>query len=526
MALGELSPLPAEQKRGLSAANAATLAHVRDDFTRAPVSAIASDLMGAALVLDQRETVLDVAEMVISEKLPAGAATRRVAERVLESGDGADALPSAEILDPNGDAQRGELRRLLAESPRNALRWTDLARLQTAIGKDREADRAMKVARALAPEDRHVLRSSARLAIHSHRPGDARALLQAAARTRRDPWLMACEISAAEIMEERSPLIRNARELLADARFSDYELSELASVLATIELEAGDLRASRQLFRKALQTPSDNSIAQVTWAAPQLGMEYDEQALAVPASWEARAIEAHRSGDWDRASDEATRWLDDQPFASRPGELGSYEASKGGDFQRGLELAERAIPANPKEFLLRNNAAFCLLSMNEPARAKVHLDAIEKDKLDDGQLVTWTATRGLYQYRTNAPERGRALYLRAIRASRDSTARALATIMMAREELRVGFEGAAQTREQAIKLAERDQPELGAWVEQIAPEERGVTLRAPASKPRLTPPKKGGTRPGARAPKPRTRPDLREAAPRPRLPSGRRRSSR
>lgn len=528
MELGELSPLPVRAKTKPSDTDSVTLQHVRDDFAHAPISPIASDLMGVALVLDQRESVRDVAEMVIAGKLAAAPATRRLAERVLESDAARPAGASTvEILDPDSDARRGQVRRLLAESPRNPLRWTDLARLQTAIGKDRAADRAMKVARTLAPEDRHVLRSSARLAIHVHRAGQARALLLAAPRTRQDPWLMACEIAAADIIKERSPLIRNARELLADGRFSDFELSELASVLATIELEEGDLRASRQLFRRALRAPSENSVAQVTWAAPQLGIDYDEQALAVPGSWEARAIEAHRSGDWQRASNEATRWLEDQPFASRPGELGSYEASKGGDFQWGLKFAEQAIHANPKEFLLRNNAAFCLLSMDQPVRAKAHLDAIDREKLDERELVTWTATRGLYQYRAGSAERGRELYMRAIRASRDNRSRALAMIMMAREEWRAGLTDAARFREQAVKLAEQDQTELGAWVQQIEPStERRVTLSGARGKLRLTQPKPDGRKPAARAPIARSRPDSGEVAPRPRLPAGRRRNPR
>jgi tetratricopeptide (TPR) repeat protein len=516
MALGELLPLPAHRKDRLAAASSfKTLEHLRDDFVRAKIAPVASDLMGAALVLGQKDTVRDVAEMVMGGRLAATDASRRLAERVLESEQELPGeLSTTRILDLDSDARRGDLRRLLAESPRNALRWTDLARLQTAIGKDHEASRSMRVARGLAPEDRHVLRSSARLAIHQHRPDSARAILLASPRTSQDPWLMACEISAADLTGQRSPLVRAARQLLADERFSDHELSELASVIATIELQAGDLRASRQLFRHALRAPSDNSIAQITWAAPTVGMDYDEQALAVPASWEARAIAAHRGGDWQRATDEATHWLDDQPFASRPGELGSYEASKGGDFKKGLELAERALHANPKEFLLHNNAAFCLLSMDDSHRAKKHLDAIDKQKLEANQIATFTATQGLYYYRTGAPELGRELYLRAIRASRDNNSRALATIMLAREELRAGMESATQARERAMKLAKDNEPELAAWVAQLGPPTDLLsTIRV-------------GSLQDADAPTPHSLQGRPATSPRPRLPPASRRSSR
>jgi tetratricopeptide (TPR) repeat protein len=372
----------------------------------------------------------------------------------------------------------------------------------------------MWMAQRLAPENRHVLRSAARLAIHSHRPDVARAILLRAHRTRHDPWLLACEISAAEIAEERSALLRTARQMLADKRFSDHDLSELASALATIELGAGDLRTSRQLFRQALRAPSDNSVAQVAWATPKLGLRCDEQALAATASWEARAIAAHLSGDWRRATQEAQVWHADQPFASRPAELGSYEASKGGDFKMGQELAEQAIRANPKEFLLRNNAAFCLLSMNSVKRAKTHLDAIEGDGLTTHERATLTATWGLYHYRSGAHEQGREHYLRAIRESRDSTSRALASIMLAREELLAGMPGATEAVASAMKLGAQHQPKLEAWLEQLMPPRaQQVTL-----------PTQPGSQPSPETPIRHSSLAAQAAVPRPGLPVGERRS--
>ena len=468
MDMGELLPLPGRDAERTWVRRVEGLNRLHEDFRVNEIGPIASDLIGAALVLGHGDSVRDIAERVLGGQIPATAASRSVAQRILEGNDVAPAqLPAQKIVDMDGDKRRGELRRLLRESPYNALRWTDLARLQTVLGKDRRAKRAMLAAQGLAPENRHVLRSAARLAIHHHRPDEARALLLRAQRTRHDPWLLACEISAADMAGVRSGLLRVARQLLADERFSPHELSELASAVATVELGAGDLRASRQLFRQALVAPSDNSVAQATWASPTLGLSYDEQALAAPASWEARAIAAHRAGDWRRATEEARRWFADQPFASRPAELGSYEASKGGDFEMGRELAERAIHANPKEFLLRNNAAFCLLSMNKTTQARTHLAAINEGKLTANERATLTATWGLYHYRTGKYERGREHYLQAIRESRDATSRALVSIVLAREELRASAPGAADTVAIAEKLGEQEQPELGVWLKQL-----------------------------------------------------------
>jgi tetratricopeptide (TPR) repeat protein len=515
MAMGELHPLPAEHCERPWAHRTEGLAHLREDFRSHEIGPIASDLLGAALVLDEPDSAKEVADRVNKGQIPTTGTSRRVAARLLEIGDRAPAeLTADEIVDFDPDKQRGELRRLLRKNPHNALRWTDLARLQTVLGKDRHAERAMLVAQGLAPEDRHVLRSAARLAIHLHRPDEARAILLRAQRTPQDPWLLACEISAAELAEERSTLVGAARRLLADQRFSDHELSELASAVATIELGAGDLPASRQLFRQALKSPSDNSAAQFTWATPTLGLDYDERALSVPASWEARAIAAHRSGDWRGATEEAERWLHDQPFASRPAELGSYEASKGGDFTTGLRLAEQALRANPREFLLHNNAAFCLLSMDRIQQAKVHLDAIAEKELKADERVTLTATWGLYHYRTGEPQRGHEHYLRAIHDSRDSVSRGLASIVLAREELRAGTPGATDTLARAAKLVKQNRSELGAWLEQVN--------RPPAQPVRL--PTALDSEPSPESPTPRSSRAGKAAAPRRHLQGGKRRS--
>jgi tetratricopeptide (TPR) repeat protein len=513
MAMGELYPLPGERGERVWVNRVDGLQRLQEDFRSSEIGPIASDLLGAALVLGQRESAREVAERVLDGQIPATAAARKVAERLLATNDRTPAeLTAGEIVDLDRNVRRGELRRLLRKNPYNALRWTDLARLQTVLGKDRHAERAMLTAQGLAPEDRHVLRSAARLAIHFHKPDEARAILLRAQRTRHDPWLLACEISAADMAGERSTLLRAARQLLSDERFSDHELSELASAVATIELGAGDLRASRQLFRQALRAPSDNSAAQFTWATPTLGLGYDERALAASASWEARAIAAHRDGDWRRATEESQRWLDDQPFASRPAELGSYEASKGGDFATGLKLAEQALRANPNEFLLRNNAAFCLLSMNKVKQARTHLDAIAADKLAADERATLTSTWGLYHYRTGAHQRGREHYLRAIRESRDSTSKALANIILAREELLAEMPNATESLAKAVKLGEQNQSGLGAWLEQLTP--------PPAQ--RVTLPIGRGNRPSPASPTPNNSQAAAADTPTPRSPAAER----
>jgi len=128
--------------------------------------------------------------------------------------------------------------------------------------------------------------------------------------------------------------------------------------------------------------------------------------------------------------------------------------------------------------------------------------------------VTFTATLGLYHYRARDPERGRQLYLQAIRSSHDRTSRALATIMLAREETLAGLDTAVEARERAVEIAENDEAGLGAWVKQLEtlnPRAPSVTIWA-------------GTPQVAPAPMPRSLPDAPAAAPTLGLPRVRRRT--
>jgi tetratricopeptide (TPR) repeat protein len=468
LARGELNPLYSPAPH-LEPAAIDSVTRQATDFERFRGRVFAADLVASALVAGPSDRAREIAAAIVSGTIDSTGMVRRIAGLVAappREHDPANATPP----DAEPGPQMHDLRRGLRESPRNALRWADIARLQTIAGNSKAASRSMSVALALAPENRYVLRGAVRLKLHMREHDAAAAILERAHRTIHDPWLLAAEIAVADISQRRSRNLRRAKQMLDDERFSDFDTSELASSLATVELAAGDQRAARRLFRRALLAPNDNSIAQAEWAAPQVGLEVDPARLATPTAWEARALAAHREGDPARASAEAWRWLDDQPFAGRPAEFGSYEASSDGQFRRGFEFAQRGLQANPKSFLLRNNAAFCLLSLGQVPHAERHMRAIRREQLSRDDRDVFDATVGLYHYRTGDPVTGRAMYESVINGGKEARARTLATIMFAREELRAGAPGARELIARAKGLAERpDAAGLRVWLAQLAP---------------------------------------------------------
>src|SRR5207249_5632885 len=163
------------------------------------------------------------------------------------------------------------LRGRLKKDPRQALAWANLALEYASLGLRDKAKRAMNAGLSLAPSNRFLLRSAARLRLHLNEPEEARALLLRQPKTRHDPWLLSAEIAIATVLGKPSRLIRDGREMVEGAEFAPAHLAELASALGTVELLSGKTKAARKLFHRSLEAPTDNSVAQAVWASRELG---------------------------------------------------------------------------------------------------------------------------------------------------------------------------------------------------------------------------------------------------------------
>src|SRR5262249_17270437 len=128
-----------------------------------------------------------------------------------------------------------KLRSIVRSEPRNALRWADLAWVFTALGVTRSAGRAMRVALALNPENRFILRAAVRFEIHRNDIERASEILRADRTRLADPWILAAEIATSTLREQTSPFMRLARQTLDSRSLSSWHLSELASAVATVE---------------------------------------------------------------------------------------------------------------------------------------------------------------------------------------------------------------------------------------------------------------------------------------------------
>jgi tetratricopeptide (TPR) repeat protein len=391
--------------------------------------ALAADVVSAALVVGQHAVAAEAAEFLLrSGARDPDAPLFRIAAQVAGTSspdDPATATPRA----------------LLFLEARNALAWSELARLQISSGATKRAKRSMQVALAMAPNNRFVLRSASRLAIHLTDPKHAAHLVRIADASRYDPWLVAAEVAACNIAGITSPLIRIGRQMIR-GDFSPHDLSELAASLAQLEMANGNVRRARKLFLKALERPTDNTVAQLEWDArmePKIEELTHDIDVGGQLFAEARAIEAFRERRWESAKEACALWLDDEPFSTRPAIFGTVVGAVClADFDIGILFAQRGLRANPHNFTLLNNLAFSLASVNRVEEA-----AFYHQKLAhlDGSAVPALATGGLIRFRTGDLAGGRVLYEQAVKAAeheRNRLLKAMALAYYAREENLVG----------------------------------------------------------------------------------------
>jgi hypothetical protein len=484
---GELNPPERSGPRPWET-NDAGLKRREQEWSLHQRSGFAADLVNSAVVLGSTDLAVDAARVLLDRgdlhPLLEAAARRLVAEAEIEDGGRVESVDVSVSQSISIGREVHLARRATRRSLRNAIRWSELARVHTIAGYADKAADAMRVARALAPENRYVLRCAARLEIHRHDAEKAHSILARASATASDPWLLAAEIATAAAADRRSKLVRRAQRLLGAGTFDARSLSELASALGTLEARDGDQRAARKLFRQALVSPTDNSIAQAEWASQHVsGLELPPAALSHPSSWEARALDAGGRGEWQVAVSESWMWHQDQPFARRPAEFGSYHASAGRDFKSGAMLAEAGLRANPREFLLLNNASFCLGSLNELDRAYSFFSRIDETKLTGDQRATYLATKGLLAYRSGNRDAGLDLYMQSIDTWKGGINRVLALIMLAREELLAMAPEASEFVAAAKRAGaqEGDEKDMALWLQQLDAAAEGQRALSPTT---------------------------------------------
>jgi tetratricopeptide (TPR) repeat protein len=419
-----------------------------------PSLVTAAELVESAIVEGKEDMAVAAARRIVFHEPNAVPLVRRQARDLLERTGHARELPDEPVKDDFRPVAhwRGRVRL----NPADALAWVELSLSHTIQGNLKHAHRDMRIAMQLAPDNRHVLRSAARLLLHLGRPDEAHDLLLRSPATKGDPWLLAAEISIAEVSARSPKFAKSGRALLESGGILPRQTTELAGALATLDMVDGAHKRSRKLFAKSMIDPTGNALAQAEWATPFAGARLVPAARldSVQEASEARAFHAYMVQDFEAVAPACEMWATEEPYSIRPFEFGATVAGFAEEYDVAIALAQRGLSMRPGAPKLVNSLVFCLASVGRLDEAERELDAFNWSVEDESSQHVAAANRGLLAFRRGASEEGRAHYKSALEGFQRLGDRGLAAeakAYLAREESFAGQESAAMAIEEARK---------------------------------------------------------------------------
>ena len=411
------------------------------NWTLNPNVISAGELVEAALVEAKERVAFDAARYLLSRASSATPLLRKLATSTLERGANLENTTVPPRPDPK--VQKTLWRQRTRRHPANALAWVELSLYEIITGKKKAASKCMAVALQLAPNDRHVLRSASRLFLHLGDAQKAYDIIASSDAVSGDPWLIAAELSLAELAARHPRFVRAGREIVADGGLLPRQITELAGAIATLELTANHKRKAKRYFSWSIADPTGSALAQAEWASSLLGIELVDKShlKKVAEPNEAKVFHLLREEQFKKIPNLCAQWLAEEPYAVRPREIASVVTSMTGDHEKTLELTSRALRLHPNSNVILNNRAFALAHLGKLDEARKVLDRVNVADNGLSPLVT-EANLGLVAMRQGNDEAGVRHYLRAIGGFHKMNARRsvnVAHIFFAREAALAGL---------------------------------------------------------------------------------------
>lgn len=422
----------------------------------------ASDLAGTALIIDDVKDpdVLAAADFLIASKT-ASSVSKQIAKQILRREDKKTVEQVVDATDIKVRKKISDVRSQLRSFPNDPILLTNMAYYYSVLGQVEHALKAMNQALHLGLENRHVIRSAVRFFSHIKEPDRALHYLHSARITSRDPWVMAAEISVAELLNKGSNQAKRAREILKNS-LPNVNLSELAASLGTIEYLSGNIKNARRNFSVALGLPTENTVAQYEWLGPRIGGDVDSQIRnKISNLFEADARRFFRQGEVSKALNSALRWHHFQPFSSTAATFGSFASSLvDAEHEKAVELLLLSEKASPYDFTIKNNLAYSYASIGKLSEANEKLNSIVQSSLTGHEKGILSATRGLLAIKSGRKDEGRTLYKDAIQQFeqlRETSSADLARLFWAREEYKTKepLAGTKEIFDKALDKAEK-----------------------------------------------------------------------
>jgi Flp pilus assembly protein TadD len=308
------------------------------------------------------------------------------------------------------------LKRRLRVNPKNSILWIEIARYYSIIGQNKQAERSIKNAFQLSPQNRFVLRAMARFFTHIGKIDYAHDIIRKLPITKHDPWVMATEISLAMKRGRFSRFIKPAFNIVNSSNFHPFNISELNSSLGTLERETS-LKKSKKLFNDSLIKPNDNSLAQAEWISHQESnfLRINPSEFEIENNYEAKARDASEHERWDDSVDYAKLWFLDMPFSRGAILFGSQIASNNlNNHDEVVSLYKAGLTSHPNDWQMLNNIVYSLCLNDRLDEAEIYLSRFDDNQNNIEHQTCITATRGLFYFRKGFTDLGRRHYYEAM----------------------------------------------------------------------------------------------------------------
>lgn len=395
-----------------------------NDWQRNPNIANAGDLIGAAIIQNGTDdpNVKAAVEYVLNHKDLSSNPLYSVA-----SGLHGEEMQVVESMDDLKHTQQiAYLKAILRNYPKDAICHVEIARLYLMLGQQEHAKYHMDWALRLDSNNRYVVRAASRYYLHEKNKEKAQQIIRACKMYKRDPWLLAAEISLSQLRGTTSRDVKRGLELIESGNYSLFELTELCSAIGTEEMIHGAFTKSRRLFAKSLISPNDNSVAQAQWVNENNNMQVEGIGeVQVPEKfWEANAYRYFANEDYKRSLECSKRWICQEMFSTRA-TMYAYRiaATYMQDMEEGEKILRNSIKSNKGNNLLLNDYAYTLALNDKPEEAARQISRVKIEGEDNLEvLICATATRGLVAFRLHDIERGHQFYREAIELSLHYTA--------------------------------------------------------------------------------------------------------
>lgn len=375
------------------------------DFRDSPSSFKASDLMGSALVIAELSVAKEMAQYIIKKsniKKP----SLELAKKIL-------GLKKGKTKEGKINYQISKGKTYLSSYPHNPIGWVDLARLYTIKGQTEKAKRSVNIAMNLAPFDRFVVRSSIRFFIHIGEFDKAWYYARRASQKSNDPMIKSLEVSLADRIKKN--IARSNRNIPRDLSYDElFQFSELLESYGMLELNSGNSNRAKKNFKRAWINPTENVITHGEWVLRnRLPTLKESVELNFSKSHEALAWLNFFNLKLDIAIESSKEWELEEPYSASPYILASHIYSHTDRFSHAIKVAQSGLLTNPKNFILKNNLCYALLNNGQLEEGQRILNSISPNDLKD-DILFYTATKGLLEFKKNNIVNGRELYLKTI----------------------------------------------------------------------------------------------------------------